>query len=454
MASSSLTTGPLPQHIRNIALPMSIGFLFNTMYNVVDSYFAGKISTSALAAMALCFPVFFIILAASQGLARGASVLIANAIGSGDSEKESALSGQVLSLGALTSIFLMGIGLWSAEPLFRILGASGAYLELATSYIHPIFIGTFFFMLTSMSNSILLAHGDSKSFSRVLVVGFFLNLILDPWFLYGGFGLPGMGIAGIALATVLIQALGGFYLFAVVIRRGHVTMSCCQHLKPDWKTYREILHQAIPAGFNMASIAVGFFVITYYLKFYGESAVAAFGVGTRIEQMALLPTIGLGAAIVAIVGQNNGAGKFDRVHQCVQLCIRYGFYLIVVASISMYFLATPLVRLFTDDLEVIQLGSKYIRIMAFIQWAYVMSFIHIGFLQAVKKPMYGFFEAVLRKIILPLGLFYLVVNIMESELNAFWFSIVAINVVVTMVTVVYAQLKLKGCKEYKAPLEK
>lgn len=442
MASTSLTVGPLPKHIRNIALPMSIGFLFNTMYNVVDSYFAGRISTSALAAMALSFPVFFIILAASQGIARGASVLIANAIGSEDKEKETALSGQVLSLGAISAFILTGIGLYWEEPLFRILGASGSYLELATSYIRPIFIGAIFFMLGSTSNSILLAHGDSKTFGKVLIVGFFLNLILDPWFLYGGFGLPGMGIAGIAWATVLIQALGGFYLFAVVVRRGHVTLSCCHYLKPDWKIYREILGQAIPTGFNMASIAVGFFVITYYLKFYGESAVAAFGVGTRIEQIALLPTIGLGAAIVSIVGQNNGAEKYDRVRQCVSLCIKYGFYLIVIASISMFLLATPLVRLFTNDPEVVQLGTTYIRIMSLIQWAYVMSFIHIGFLQAVKKPMYGFFEAVFRKIILPLGIFYVVVELMESELNAFWLSITAINVGVTIVTVVYAQSKL------------
>lgn len=443
MASISLTTGSIPKHIHNIALPMSIGFLFNTLYNVVDSYFAGQISTSALAAMALCFPVFFIILAASQGIARGASVLIANAIGAEDHEKEAALSGQVLSMGVLSSILLTGIGLSSATSLFKILGASGDYLELAINYIQPIFMGTIFFMLSSMSNSILLAHGDSKTFGKVLAAGFFLNLILDPWFLYGGMGLHAMGIAGIAWATVLIQALGGICLFAVLIRRGHVTISCCHHLKPDWKIYREILTQAVPTGFNMASIAVGFFVITYYLKFYGESAVAAFGVGTRIEQIALLPTIGLGAAIVSIVGQNNGAQKYDRVVQCVHLCIKYGFYLIVIASIFMYFLAAPLVRLFTDDPEVIELGTTYIRIMVFIQWAYVMSFIHIGFLQAVKKPMYGFFEAVVRKIVLPLGVFYIVVNRMESELNAFWFSIIAINAAVSMVTIIYAQSKLR-----------
>jgi putative MATE family efflux protein len=422
---------------------MSIGFFFNTMYNVVDSFFAGQISTSALAAMALSFPVFFIIIATSEGVARGAAALIANAIGSGDREKEAALSGQVLSLGTICAIFLTAIGLFSAEPLFKVLGASGSYLDLAMAYITPIFIGTIFFMVSSMSNSILLAHGDSRTFGKVLVAGFFLNLIFDPWFLYGGLGLPPMGIAGIAWATVLIQGLGGLYLFTTVLRRRYVTISSCHHLRPDLKIYGEILQQGIPTAFNMMSIAIGFFVTTYYLKFYGEVAVAAFGVGTRIEQIALLPAIGLSAAIVSIVGQNNGAGKFDRVRQCVRLCIKYGFYLIVAASVLLFVFAAQLVRLFTDDPAVIEVGTTYIRIVTFIQWAYVMTFIHIGFLQAVKRPIYGFVESVIRKLILPIGVFYVAVRILDVELNAFWVCGAVINVAMTFVTIVYAQTRLR-----------
>jgi putative MATE family efflux protein len=422
---------------------MSIGFFFNTMYNVVDSFFAGQISTSALAAMALSFPVFFIIIATSEGVARGAAALIANAIGSGDREKEAALSGQVLSLGTICAVFVTAIGLFSAEPLFKVLGASGSYLDLAMAYITPIFIGTIFFMVSSMSNSILLAHGDSRTFGKVLVAGFFLNLIFDPWFLYGGLGLPPMGIAGIAWATVLIQGLGGLYLFTTVLRRRYVTISSFHHLRPDFKIYGEILQQGIPTAFNMMSIAIGFFVTTYYLKFYGEVAVAAFGVGTRIEQIALLPAIGLSAAIVSIVGQNNGAGKFDRVRQCVRLCIKYGFYLIVAASVLLFVFAAQLVRLFTDDPAVVEVGTTYIRIVTFIQWAYVMTFIHIGFLQAVKRPIYGFVESVIRKLILPIGVFYVAVRILDVELNTFWVCGAVINVAMTFVTIVYAQTRLR-----------
>ena len=443
MKSASLTSGPIGSHIRKIALPMSIGFFFNTMYNVVDSYYAGQTSTAALAAMALTFPVFFIIIAVSEGLARGASALIANAIGEADADKESALARQLFSLGVICAILITAVGLTVAEPLFRSLGATGDYLELAKGYIFPLFCGSIFFLLSSMSNSILLAHGDSKTFGKVLVAGFFLNLILDPWFLYGGFGLPAFGVPGIAWATVIIQALGGSFLFSVALRRGFVKFESFAKMMPDIRIYTDILSQGIPTSFSMMSIALGFFVTTYYLKFYGQAAVAAFGVGTRIEQIALLPAIGLGAAIVSIVGQNNGAGKIDRVKECMQLCVKYGFFLILAASVLIYLFATPLVRLFTPDPEVITLGTTYVRIMAMIQWAYVMTFVHTGFLQAVKRPMYGFVESVIRKIILPLGVFYIVVTLLEVHLNGFWFSMAAINVAMTIVTIIYAQSVLR-----------
>ncbi len=422
---------------------MSIGFFFNTMYNVVDSFYAGQVSTSALAALALSFPVFFIIIAISEGIARGTSALIANAIGAEDEEKEVLLSSQGLSLGLVCALVLTATGLGIAPSLFRILGAEGDYFDLALDYVSPLFIGAVFFLLSSMSNAILLAHGDSKTFGKVLIGGFFLNLILDPWFLYGGFGLPAMGVAGIAWATVLIQALGGIYLFSVVVEKGYFDLRNAFRKLPKLSIYGEILKQGVPTSFNMMSIALGFFVTTYYLKFYGEVSVAAFGVGTRIEQIALLPAIGLGTAIVSIVGQNNGAGKMDRVTECMRVCLRYGLVLILFASVLIFAFATPLVSIFTNDQEVIKVGASYTRIMALIQWAYVMGFTYIGFLQAIKRPMYGFTEAVLRKILLPLGVFYVMVRIFDVPLNGFWFSMVGINVAMTIVTIWYARSVLR-----------
>lgn len=448
--SISLTTGPLPGHIRRITMPMSIGLFFNTMYNVVDSFYAGQVSTEALAALALSFPVFFIIISVSEGIARGSSALIANAIGERDEKAERDYSVQVFSLGAMCAVFLMVIGTVVAEPLFRALGAEGTALKLAKGYVLPLFYGSPFFLLSSMSNAILLAHGDSKTYGKVLVGGFFLNLVLDPWFLYGGFGMPALGVPGIAWATVLIQALGGVFLFVTVQQKGHLKVARHEEFRPQLAVYRRILRQGIPTSFNMMSIALGFFVTTYFLKFYDETAIAAFGVGTRIEQIALLPAIGLSSAIVSIVGQNYGAGQIERVRECVRLCVKYGFTLIGTASILLVLFAEPLVDIFTDDPEVIEVGTTYIRIVSVMQWAYVMTFIHLGFLQALKRPMYGFVESVVRKIILPLSFFPLLVVFYKVSLVGFWWGMVGINISMTLITIFYAHRLLK---KIAAPLK-
>jgi len=443
MASNPpLTSGDLSGHIRRIALPMSIGFFFNTMFNVVDSFYAGKISTEALAALALSFPVYFIIIAVSEGLSRGATALIANAVGKGDHQKAERYSGQIFPLGFFFAIGLMVVGFFAVDPLFRLMQAEGNYLSLANEYISPIFWGAAFFLLSSMSNSILLAHGNSKTFGRVLVAGFLLNLVLDPWFLYGGFGLPALGIKGIALATVLIQGIGSLYLLMTVIRRGHLR-GCKKNLfVPQLKIFGEILKQGIPTSFNMMSIALGFFVITYYLGTYGEVAVAAFGVGTRIEQIVLLPAIGLGTAIVSIVGQNYGAGNKQRVRECVNLCAKYGIVMILISSLGMFLLAEYLVCMFTDDAEVIVVGKEYVRVVSVVQWAYVMGFVFVGFLQAVKRPMYGFLESVIRKVILPVVAFHVLVRLWNVELMTFWWGTVLINILMAIVTIFYARYVL------------
>lgn len=413
------------------------------MYNVIDSFYAGQISTTALAAMGLSFPVFLLIIATSGGLSRGASALIANAIGSREEDKQRRYIAQSLSMGVVVSLALTVTGILAAKPLFQLLGATGEYLTIALSYMNPIFLGSIFFLISNLSNAILIASGDSKTFSKVLVVGFFLNLILDPWFLYGGFGLPAMGIAGIAWATVVIQIAGSTFMLATVLRRGLLKLKPWQDLLPDLRVYWEIAQQALPATFNIMSVALGFFVITYFLKFYGEPTVAAFGVTTRVEQIGLLPTFGLYAAIMALVGQNNGGRNFERIRETMRVCNRLGLAIVTMTSLLIFVFASHLMRIFTSDIEVIDIGVGYIRIMALIQWSYVMTSTRLAMMQAIKRPLYGFFESVLRKVLLPLPLLWLFVLKFEFDVEWVWYSVAAANVLMTLITLVVAQSMLK-----------
>ena len=414
------------------------------MYNVVDSFYAGKISTQALAALGLSFLVFLLIIATGGGLSRGASALIANAIGSGESDQQRRYVAQSISLGLIIAVVITIVGILMSRPLFGLLGASGDYMTSAMDYMIPIFIGSVFIILSSLSNAILIAAGDSKTYSNVLIIGFFFNLVLDPWFLYGGFGLPAMGIAGIAWATVVIQMVSCLFMVSTVLRRGLLDLNPWQCLLPDMKIYREIAEQALPASFNIMSVAIGFFVTTYFLKIYGEQGVAAFGVTTRIEQIGLLPTMGLSAAIMALVGQNNGAKDFGRVRETMRVCNVVGLALNITTSVLIFVLARSLMRIFTTEAEVIDIGVNCLRIIMLVQWSYVMTSTHLAMLQAIKRPRYGFFESVLRKVLLPLPFFWLFIWIYNYEIEVVWTIIAGTNVFMTVITIVYAQWVLKN----------
>ena len=443
MESKDLTTGSIPRHIRDLALPASIGLFFQTMYNVVDTYYAGKESTIALAAVGLSFPVFLLVLSASAGLSRGSAGLISNAIGAKLVDDQKRYISQSVSLGLLLSVVLAIVGLIVAEPIFLLMGAEGEYLEIAKSYITPIFLGSIFFIVSGLSNAILSSSGDTRTFGIVLVCGFFLNLIFDPWFMNGGWGVPALGVAGIAWATVVIQAMGSMYLISVVARRGLIDLKDLGAFVPDFATWKEIAIQSLPATFNILSISIGFFTVNWFLQQYGESAVAAYGVTTRIEQIALMPTFGLYAAIMAMVGQNNGAKKIDRIKETMWFCNSVGFAVNVAMSVLMFIFSPQLMGLFSDDPEVIRQGVICITIIAPIQWSYILSSTHIAMLQALKKPSYGFFESITRKIILPVPILYMLVIVYTMEIDYIWYCNAVINVVMTTITVLYARWVLR-----------
>lgn len=454
MKTLDLTTGSITKHVRDLALPSSIGLFFQTMYNVVDSFYAGKISTEALAALGFSFPVYLLVIAASSGLSRGSSALIANAIGAREADKQHLYVSQAFSLGGFVSVFLTAFGFTVARPLFELLGASGVTMEAAMQYMTPIFIGAVFFVATNLCNAILVANGDSKTFGKVLVVGFFLNLILDPWFLFGGFGLPAMGISGIAWATVAIQVASSVFMVSTVLKRELLDLSSWRVLIPNFKTYLEIAEQALPASFNVMSVAMGFLITTYFLKFYGDATVASFGVTTRIEQIVLMPTFGLYTAIMALVGQNNGAKKYDRIGETMRTCNLIGMTLNIISSILIYVFAGPLMRIFTADEAVIEIGVDCIRILAFIQWCYLTNLIHLAMLQAIKRPMYGFFETVIRKIILPLPFLWIFVFKWGFDVTSVWWIIAGTSLLMTIITVAYAQTVLRKLMQNKNPKDK
>jgi putative MATE family efflux protein len=442
VSSNDLTTAPIPGLIRRLAIPVSIGFFFNTMYNVVDTYFAGDYSTAALAALSYSFPVFFILIAMGSGFSTGATALIGQALGRGDRAEASLTGAQGVILGGLLAAVIMIVGYLSAPALFRLIGAEGEALDLAVEYIRVILAGTPFVLTFYMFNGILNATGETRPFRDYLIAATIVNVGLDPWFMYGGFGVPAMGVAGIALATIVAQGGGVFYLGWRARQTGLLDRDAGTRWRPHWPTLRAIAGQGIPASLNMMSVALGIFIITRFLSGFGESTVAAYGAATRIEQIVLLPAIGLNVAALTLSAQNGGAGRYDRVRSAIRTALAYGGVIMIAGTALIFFGARWLMDLFTDDAEVVAIGAHYLRIAAFVQYAYVLLFINTSALQGLKLPSFALWIGLYRQIVAPIALFWLTTRAWGLGVDGIWWSIFGITWSAAVVAVGFAQQRV------------
>ncbi|MGE4468607.1 MAG: MATE family efflux transporter [Desulfovibrio sp.] len=421
-----LLTAPVPGLIRAIAIPASVGFFFQTMYNVVDTFFTGGISTQALAALSMSFPLYFIISAAASGLATGATALMGQALGRGEREHAQTLAVQGLSLAVLAGLVLAVLGHLLSEPAFAAMGARGEEMQTGLDYMLAIFKGAPLFLLVQLANAPLNASGNTRIYRNFLIFGFALNCVLDPWFIHGGLGLPAMGVRGVAWSTVLIQGIGVVYIALRSARFGLLQLTGWRCLAPRFRTIAAILGQGLPASANSVTIGLGVFVILYFVGQFGAEAKAAYGAAMRVEQLVLVPTIGLNIAALTLVAQNHGAGRLDRVRESMNTALRFGAWLMGAGTVLVYFLAPGLMWIFSDDPAVQQAGADYLRVDALVLYGYVVVFVCTATLQGMKRPMFALWLGLLRQIVLPGLLFSLLVFRLQLGLTSLWWGIFGI----------------------------
>ena len=204
--------------LKKIAFPASVATLFQTLFNIVDTYFAGKISSDALSALAKSFPIYFILIAASVGVTVGGTSLIANSIGEKNRENILRYFGQTIIYGIILSILVTIVGLLFASEIFALMGSTIKVINLGLKYTNVIFSGSVIFISVVALNSLLHAEGDTKTFRNVLILSFFLNIILNPLFIFGYGPIPAMGMTGIGVATIICQIIAFLLLLKKIIK--------------------------------------------------------------------------------------------------------------------------------------------------------------------------------------------------------------------------------------------
>lgn len=418
----SLTTDPIPQLTWRIALPASVGMFFNTMFNFVDTYCAGLLGTEALAALSVSFPLFFLMIAVGSGLSQGATAIISHALGAGDVASARRLFAQSLVFAISAGLMLTMFGLFAGPTCFRLLGAEGTWLAQTLSYMNVIFSGAIFFVVSMALNAGLTAQGETRVYRNFLIVGFFANCALNPLLMWGWSIVPAMGVAGLALATVIIQVGGCVMLWKGVSKTKLAEGLSAADFRPDLKSIREIAGQSIPAALNMMTIALGIIVMVWYVKHFGQAAVAAIGIATRIEQIVLMPAIGLGTAILSIVGQNHGAGLPNRVREAWLTNIRHGVGMMVLGGALVWMFGGWMMGVLSKDPEVIVIGTRYLRIAAITLAAYPILFVTVFMMQGLKRPSYGLWIGIYRQVVAPIAVYHLLAFTLGWGIAGIWWG--------------------------------
>lgn len=283
-----LTVGSINGHFRSLAIPAAIGMLFSTLYNIVDTFYAGFFGTQAQAGLAVGFQAFFVLVSVGFGLGAAMSALVGNAKGRKDVADARHLAAQGIGFGSIATLALIIFALLAGPSLIALVSEPGAYRNAGLSYFNWLVLSLPGFVLAYTGNGILQARGDTVSMQRALVVAFFANILLNPLFMFGLPGVvPGMGFNGIALATVLSQSGVAVYLLFKIFGRAMMQDLKWSEFRPVTAKYLEIASQAFPASFALLINFASGFVVLFALKSYGDEALAAYGISLRIEQIIL-----------------------------------------------------------------------------------------------------------------------------------------------------------------------
>ena len=406
-----LTKGSIWQLLRKVTIPASTGSLFQTFYNLVDTYFAGRISPEALAAIAKSWPIYFIAIAVAVGIGAGTTALISNSIGAKEDRKASMYVAQSIILAIVVSIFVTLFGLNFSDELLRIMGSTEESIILTREYLE--------------------------------IFTFFLNIFLNPLFIFGYGFIPAFGIAGLAIATIVSQCIGLIYLANKVYCCKLKKFLYLECFKPKIDYLSSLFKQSVPIMFTMLMIMFGVFNIFYFVGQFGELATAGYGTAVRIEQVLLLPVIGLNTAVLSIAGQNFGAKMYFRVKEVYGKALMFGSGFMVLAGIFVYLTSEIIISFFTNDLEVIRRGALYLQVAALIGPVYPVFFITSALFQALKRPIYSLYMTILRLTLIPFMSLWYVINIRNGEYQDIFYTILVTNWMMGLVVLTFVPFFLK-----------
>ncbi len=316
--NNNLLEGSLFKSILRLSYPIALGSVAQTLYNLADAFWLGKLGKEALSAPIISFFILFCVISLALGFSAAGTALVSQYTGAGQKEKTSTVTGNLLFYLMIFSVVFGGLGLIFDRELLTLLRTPTDTFEMTLSYYRIMMAGMPLAFPIFVYQSVMTGYGDTMSPLKITFVTAVLNVILDPILIFGWLGAPALGIEGAALASVFTRGLAsvmGIYLFFSE-KKGIVVK--LRHLKPDFKLLPLVFKIGVPAAVGSSGTSLGFMVLIGFVNMFGTEVVSAYGIGMRAIHVFMLPALGISSAVSAIVGQNLGAGNPERAKEAVK----------------------------------------------------------------------------------------------------------------------------------------
>ncbi len=381
------------------------------LYNIIDTFWVARLGYQAIAALTVVLPYHVLVIAIGVGTGIGINALASRRFGERNIEATNYVAGQIFWLaGFLGAIFLMAAVFFS-EPILTVSGATPDIMDLATQYLTVLGFGIPFVFFMIMANSLLRGSGDAVRPMAFMITATVVNIILDPFLIFGIGPFPEMGVRGAALATVMAQLLGAGLSFYYIVARKSAYRVKLAYLRPSLPILRDIYRVGFPSMIMQTMESVVFALFNYVISGFGSLALAAVGITIRILDLAFMPIIGVSQGLLPIVGFSFGAHLWKRLWRAVKLASGGLMLLMAGATVVLEIFAPELIAIFNDDPELMAIAVPAMRIFLSTLVILGPSILFITTFQGLSKGKDALILSLVRQFIFFVPLLFLLTRI-------------------------------------------
>lgn len=433
-ANNHLTEGSILKALLYLAGPIMLANVLQAAYQLIDSFWVGRLGENAVAAVAVSIPIVFLLTSLGIGFAIAGATFVAQYFGAKNEKMISHAAAQTTLMIIVVSIILSFIGFLFSNKILNLMGVEKDLMSTASIYLKVVFLGLLPNFCFMMFQSIMRSIGRPQVPVLIVLITVALNFLLDPLLMFGFGPIPKMGVAGVAYATIITQSIAALIGLITLFSGKHGIHLKISDFKPDFSFIKKSFWLGLPASIEQSARSLGMVVMAGLITGFGTAAVASYGAGSNIIQLVIIISIGLASATAALSGQNIGAGKYDRAEKITKLSAKISFIGLTLVG-GLVFLSAPLLIKFfiPNNLEIITGGSHFLKIVAFNFGLIGIQMSINAVLQASGNTLTSMFLTISSQWFIQLPLAFILSRFTSLGLNGLWLAFPLTNIIMTFI---------------------